>query len=590
MINKAIILFLILVLNNMNMNGSGYEPSNIDLLKDSLKNAPTIKLKNDYTIKIIDEYIFDDKLDSAELYLYLLIDQSKFEKDKYLEYTIYIKQTEIYYFENLTEFGKSAVYKSLEEANKINDSLLIANSYAFLSYLYEEIDSFYESKKYMHTAIFYYLNSSKKGHYNTVEYSQMISQLAQMTFQLGEYDSSLYYNNIAYKQAIAEHQMRAQAMCFITFGNIYYHKNNLDSANYYYNKCNDWALKYNLNDILLWNKGKLLKAYSNNKTVQDKIYNDCIEILNSKNIGQYYLQLFFSEAILVYKKSNDIQKLIFLQEQLISTQKNIAQSGNKKIQKIAQQYVDNENKILKLELNEVSSKRRITTFQLLFIGISLAVIFIIYYYQTQKKQDALKKKIDQQSMISNERDRISQDMHDNLGSGLTSIFYLANTVDKEKFSKIKIKTGELIQNLSEIVWAMSDDKNNAEETIAFLKRYASEFYQSTNIEISFTSNLKNKNISINSFIRKNLFSIYKEILNNALKYSKATTIKVDINIDKLITLEIKDNGIGIPQEKLSKPSGNGIINIKKRVESLSGTLEIKNENGTYFYISIPISN
>jgi signal transduction histidine kinase len=411
-----------------------------------------------------------------------------------------------------------------------------------------------------------------------------------MTFQLGEYDSSLYYNNIAYKQAIAEHQMRAQAMCFITFGNIYYHKNNLDSANYYYNKCNDWALKYNLNDILLWNKGKLLKAYSNNKTVQDKIYNDCIEILNSKNIGQYYLQLFFSEAILVYKKSNDIQKLIFLQEQLISTQKNIAQSGNKKIQKIAQQYVDNENKILKLELNEVSSKRRITTFQLLFIGISLAVIFIIYYYQTQKKQDALKKKIDQQSMISNERDRISQDMHDNLGSGLTSIFYLANTVDKEKFSKIKIKTGELIQNLSEIVWAMSDDKNNAEETIAFLKRYASEFYQSTNIEISFTSNLKNKNISINSFIRKNLFSIYKEILNNALKYSKATTIKVDINIDKLITLEIKDNGIGIPQEKLSKPSGNGIINIKKRVESLSGTLEIKNENGTYFYISIPISN
>ncbi len=131
MINKAIILFLILVLNNMNMNGSEYEPSNIDLLKDSLKNAPTIKLKNDYTIKIIDEYIFDDKLDSAELYLYLLIDQSKFEKDKYLEYTIYIKQTEIYYFENLTEFGKSAVYKSLEEANKINDSLLIANSYAF---------------------------------------------------------------------------------------------------------------------------------------------------------------------------------------------------------------------------------------------------------------------------------------------------------------------------------------------------------------------------------------------------------------------------------------------------------------------------
>ena len=172
-------------------------------------------------------------------------------------------------------------------------------------------------------------------------------------------------------------------------------------------------MKYNLNDILLWNKGKLLKAYSNNKTVQDKIYNDCIEILNSKNIGQYYLQLFFSEAILVYKKSNDIQKLIFLQEQLISTQKNIAQSGNKKIQKIAQQYVDNENKILKLELNEVSSKRRITTFQLLFIGISLAVIFIIYYYQTQKKQDALKKKIDQQSMISNERDRISQDMHEN---------------------------------------------------------------------------------------------------------------------------------------------------------------------------------
>jgi hypothetical protein len=66
MINKAIILFLILVLNNMNMNGSGYEPSNLDLLKDSLKNAPTIKLKNEnktyhftipnWNVKLCSEY------------------------------------------------------------------------------------------------------------------------------------------------------------------------------------------------------------------------------------------------------------------------------------------------------------------------------------------------------------------------------------------------------------------------------------------------------------------------------------------------------------------------------------------------------
>jgi signal transduction histidine kinase len=96
---------------------------------------------------------------------------------------------------------------------------------------------------------------------------------------------------------------------------------------------------------------------------------------------------------------------------------------------------------------------------------------------------------------------------------------------------------------------------------------------------------------LNHVQRKNIFLSVKEVINNAIKHAQATAITIDFQIQtETCIITIQDNGVGIPDG--IPRQGNGLQNIRKRMEIIRSRMEMKNRNGTRirFYINLDFKN
>ncbi len=185
-----------------------------------------------------------------------------------------------------------------------------------------------------------------------------------------------------------------------------------------------------------------------------------------------------------------------------------------------------------------------------------------------------------------ERNRISTDMHDELGSGVTAIRLMSEIVKskmKEKtlpeIEKISHSANELLNKMNTIIWTMVSSNDTVESLVAYIRAFGVEFFESTPIDCHFNvpATIPSKDLSGEK--RRNLFLCVKEALNNVLKHSQASHVIINIRVDEKLTIEISDDGVGINMDKLRK-FGNGLQNMKKRMESIEGDFSVENRQGT----------
>jgi len=202
-----------------------------------------------------------------------------------------------------------------------------------------------------------------------------------------------------------------------------------------------------------------------------------------------------------------------------------------------------------------------------------------------------------QHKLLDQKNEISKDLHDDIGSGLSSILILANlllkndkTPDSQKLliSKIDNTGKEISQKLNTFIWSLNVENNNLQDFCEYVKKYAVNQYEATEVNFTFSEHIALKEqIQINGNDRKNLFFCVKEMLNNSMKHSQATEVNLNISITEKRKLNIilHDNGIGISNEITF---GNGLNNIQKRITRLHGTFKYANDNGFRSEISIPV--
>jgi signal transduction histidine kinase len=239
------------------------------------------------------------------------------------------------------------------------------------------------------------------------------------------------------------------------------------------------------------------------------------------------------------------------------------------------------------------------------IGIALELVFFLlgltYKNRNElikeiKKQEALKldaekKEFETQLAVikaqQEERNRISTDMHDDLGAGMTTIS-LYSELAKSKLTdnpipeieKISSAANELLTKMNAIIWSMSSSNDSLGNMIAYIRSYALEYFEDTGIKckINIPENLPN--IEVIGTIRRNVFLVVKEALNNILKHSKATEVHISLTrVEESLILKIQDNGTGINMDKL-RQFGNGLKNMKKRMADIGVEFNIENKNGT----------
>jgi len=185
-----------------------------------------------------------------------------------------------------------------------------------------------------------------------------------------------------------------------------------------------------------------------------------------------------------------------------------------------------------------------------------------------------------------ERNRISADMHDELGSGVTAIRLMSEIVKTKmkedtlpEIEKISNSANELLNKMNTIIWTMVSSNDSVESLVAYIRSYAVEFFENTPIEchVKLPSHIPPRDLSGEK--RRNIFLAVKEALNNVLKHSRAGHVSIEIAVlDKLI-ISVHDDGIGVDLENLRK-FGNGLQNMKKRIASISGDFRIENHQGT----------
>lgn len=194
-----------------------------------------------------------------------------------------------------------------------------------------------------------------------------------------------------------------------------------------------------------------------------------------------------------------------------------------------------------------------------------------------------------------ERNRISADMHDELGAGITAIRLYSelakNKKDKDltpEIEKISHSADELLNNMNAIIWAMSSNNDSLENMTAYIRNYAQEYFEDTNITCKILIPENIPDIMVSGEIRKNVFLVVKEALNNILKHSRATEVNITLKqLPQGLALYIQDNGIGIDEEKIRR-FGNGLKNMKKRMEDMWIQFSIQNNNGTLITLYYPI--
>lgn len=246
---------------------------------------------------------------------------------------------------------------------------------------------------------------------------------------------------------------------------------------------------------------------------------------------------------------------------------------------------NNQQKSIQITVNQVFWKS-IWFWMLIFGCIAFAIWFTQrgYYLAKVNKQEAEIKKM---KAVELERQRIAHDMHDDLGSGLTAIAYLSQNQKEDSNAKIQEKSRELIKNMSELIWSMKSENDSVIELISYVKRYANTYCEENNLDINFTTIINDENLLIGGDVRKNIYLIVKEALHNVVKHSGAKKVEFIFQSTKNIELIIHDNGCGINTENAS--NGNGLKNIRNRVEKMNGKVDFSNDKGTKIVVHIPIN-
>lgn len=309
------------------------------------------------------------------------------------------------------------------------------------------------------------------------------------------------------------------------------------------------------------------------------------------------------------KERKNLQQTIESQEQYIKLRDSVFNKNrDKSFLEIEAKY-QNEKKEKELLNKELEIKKKNTQSLILTITIIglLIVAFLIYRQQKlknsqQKQEFELKSaiaKIETQNKLQEQRLQISRDLHDNIGSQLTFIissvdnikyaFEIQNSKLDNKLSSISNFAKSTIIELRDTIWAM----NNSEITFEDLKTRIHNFMEKAkeaqqDVEFDFTIEDTLAASKFTSIEGMNIYRTIQEAINNSIKYAKAKNIKIDIRAKNgYIVILISDDGKGFEAEKVKL--GNGIANMKKRVEDINGKFSIESiiGDGTKINIRIP---
>lgn len=214
-----------------------------------------------------------------------------------------------------------------------------------------------------------------------------------------------------------------------------------------------------------------------------------------------------------------------------------------------------------------------TWFKILVAIIVIGLLFAFYRYR-----------IEQILLLQRIRNKIAADLHDDIGSTLNSISIFSEVARKDQTKRdqslqtIGESSRKIVDSLSDIVWSINPENDSFDKIIFRMRSLSYNLLKAKKIECSFHADESLSGIKLPMDIRRNFYLIFKEALNNLVKYSQAAHASVLISREHgSITCVVRDDGVGF--DSTQEYAGNGLSNMKKRAEEIGAILSIDSTVG-----------
>ncbi len=212
---------------------------------------------------------------------------------------------------------------------------------------------------------------------------------------------------------------------------------------------------------------------------------------------------------------------------------------------------------------------------------------------TRRRWKARVEKLKQTEALHQERTRIAQDMHDEIGSKLTRISYLAEMEadlgnhppeSRDHIHRVAATARDAIRSLEQVIWSVGPQYDTLSQLIGRIFRYAEEYFADTPVRCRFATPPSIPPLRLTPEVRQNVFAACKEAMNNVLKHSHATGLQIEVAmLPRWLQVEISDDGCGfdvgaaLPDAGIAR--GNGLPNLYKRMRDIAGECEIISHPG-----------
>lgn len=250
-----------------------------------------------------------------------------------------------------------------------------------------------------------------------------------------------------------------------------------------------------------------------------------------------------------------------------------------------------------LEKAEEESRKRRLWLMLLSGLFGLASVIAYFVYRNSRLKAALllnQEQFEKQAALQAERNRIASEMHDDLGGGLTTIKFISqraikkikNPEDQKLLEKISDQSATLVNNMSEIIWAMNSGFDNLDSLAGYIRRYAKSYLLDHEIKLNFETSNNFEQRAISGEKRRHIFLVIKEALHNVVKHADASQVDMNISFSEKLNIVIKDNGKGLGDQQ--NQFGNGMKNMQTRIKDIGGVLTIEDLEGIKLSINVPL--
>ncbi|MFT4022695.1 MAG: two-component regulator propeller domain-containing protein [Flavihumibacter sp.] len=231
-------------------------------------------------------------------------------------------------------------------------------------------------------------------------------------------------------------------------------------------------------------------------------------------------------------------------------------------------------------------------FLLLCVLMTAAAIYFMNRLYIIRKLARQKAVFEKQYAIEQERSRISAELHDDLGGGLSTIRILSeikrieNPNNDKGLLKISEHSKDLMQKMNEIVWALNIKNDTLENLISYLRQLTVSMLEEVNLNYQFNAPEEIPFVKVDGITRRHIQLLVKEALHNIIKHADAGNVAIDISVSGSFSIRIHDNGKGIGDIQHYPVGRNGLSNMNKHAVAVKGSLSIKTGQGTTVSFSV----